>query len=66
MRQDSICSTLNVVNITYFKKFKKEGIRSTVSRKRRLSNNRSHIKKNIPSCKIATNFTDKCYDEGTP
>ena len=39
---------------------------STISWKPRLRNYKSHIKKNVRSCKIATHFIDECCDEEIP
>ena len=64
--QDSSCSTPNVTYMAYCKKYKKQGVGSTISWKLRLRNYKSHIKKNVPSCKIATHFIDKCCDEKIP
>ena len=66
IRPDSTCSTPNVVYMAYCKKCKKQGVGSTISWKPRLRNYKSHIKKNVPSCKIATHFIDECCDEEIP
>ena len=42
---------------------KKQGVRSTNLWKPRLRNCKSHIKKNVHSCNIATHFIDECCDE---
>ena len=64
--QDSSCSTPNVVYMVYCKKSKKRGAGSTVSWTPRLCSYKSHIKKNIRSCKIETHFTGECCDEDIP
>ena len=66
IRRDSTCSTPNVVYMAYCKKCKKQGVGSTISWKPRLRNYKSHIKKNVRSCKIATHFIDECCDEEIP
>ena len=60
IRRNTICSTPNVV---YCKKCKKQSVGSTISWKPRLRKYKSHIKKNVRSCKIATHFIDECCDE---
>ena len=66
IRQDSSCSTPNVVYMAYCKNCKNQGVGSTISCKPRLRNYKSHIKKNIHFCKIATHFIDECCDEEIP
>ena len=60
---DSTCSTPNVVYVAHCKKCKKEGVGSAISGKPRLRNNKSQIKKNLPSCRIVMHFIDECCDE---
>ena len=52
--------------MAYCKKCEKQGVGSTISWKPRLHNYKSHIKKNVRSCKIATHFIDDCCDEEIP
>ena len=58
--------TANVVYMEYCKKCKKQNLGSTISWEPRLRNYKSHIKKNVCSCKIATRFVDECCDEEIP
>ena len=64
--RDSTCSTVNNVYIAYCKKCKKQDVEFTISWKPRLCSYKSHIKKRIFSCRIATHFIDKCCDEQIP
>ena len=66
IRRDRNCSTPNVVYMAYCKKCKKQGVGSIISWKPRLRNYKSHIKKNVHSCKIATHFIDECCNEERP
>ena len=52
--------------MAYCKKCKKQGVGSTISWKPKLSNYKSHIKKNVRSCKIATQFIDESCDKEIP
>ena len=56
IRQNSTCSTPNVVNMTYCKK-----ARFWVH-KPRLRYHKSHTKKNVRYSKIAAHFIDDCCD----
>ena len=49
--------------MAFDEKCKKQGVGSTISWKPRLNNYKSHIKKNVRSCKIATHFNEECDDE---
>ena len=63
IRRDSSCSTSNVAYMAYCKKCKRQGIGSTISWIPRIRKYKSHIKKNVRSCKIATHFICECCDE---
>ena len=52
--------------MAYCKKCKKQGVGSTISWKTRLCNYKNHINNIFHSCKIATHFMDKCFDEEIP
>ena len=52
--------------MAYCKKCKKQHVGSTILWKPKLCNYKSHIKKNVRSCKIATHFNDECCDEEIP
>ena len=56
IRQDSTCSTPNVVYMPYCKKYKKQGVGFPIWWKPRLRNYKSYIKKNVRSCKIVIHF----------
>ena len=66
IRRDNNCSTPYFVYIAYCKKCKKQGVVSTILWKPRLPNYKSHIKKNVCSCKIATHVIDECCHKETP
>ena len=66
MRWDSSCSAPNFVYLAYCKKDKKQSVGSTISWKTRIRIYKTHIKKDIRSCKIATHFIDECCDEEIP
>ena len=59
-RRDSTCYMASC------KKCEKQGVKSTSSRKPRLGNCESHIKKNARSRNMATHFIDECCDEEIP
>ena len=63
IRRDNIGSTPNVLYMAYCKKCKKQSVGSRISRKTRLRNYKSHIKKNFRPCRIVTHFIDECCDE---
>ena len=52
--------------MAYCKKFKKQGVGSTISWKPRLRNYKKHIKKNVCCRKIATHFINECCYEEIP
>ena len=66
IRRDSTCSAPNVAYMTYCKKCKKQSLGSTISWKPRLRKYKSHIKKNVLSCKITNRFIYEYCDEETP
>ena len=47
-------------------KYGEQATGSTVSRKPRLSNYKSHIKQSVHSCKIVKHFIEKCNDPIVP
>ena len=63
IRRDSTLCAPNVVYIAYCKKCKNQRAGTTLSWKQRLRNYKSHIKKNVPSCRIVTHFIVECCDE---
>ena len=66
IRRDSTCTTKNVIYFAYCTKCGEQGTGSTVSRKPRLSNYKSHIKQSVHSCKIVKHFIEKCNDPIVP
>ena len=63
IRRDSTLCAPNVVYIAYCKKCKNQRVGTTLSWKQRLRNYKSHIKKNVPSCRIVTHFIVESCDE---
>ena len=70
IRRDSTCSTPNFVYMVYYmaycKRCKKQGVGSTISWNPRSRNYKSHIEKNVRSCKITIHFIDKFCNEEIP
>lgn len=62
IRRNSSCDSKNVVYVAQCKKCGKQGVGSTVSWKPRLSNYKSHIKKEIKTCRIVRHFIEECQD----
>ena len=60
IRRDSTCTSKNVIYVAYCKTCGKQGVGSTVSWKPRLSNYKSHIKKEIGTCRIVKHFINEC------
>ena len=59
IRRESSCSTKYVIYVAYCTNCNKQGVGSTVAWKTRLSNYKSHIRKNVSSCKIVKHFLDE-------
>ena len=62
IRKESSCKTNNVIYVAYCKVCGKQGVGSTVCWKPRLSNYKSHIKNNVPTCRIVKHFINDCPD----
>ena len=56
----------NVIYITFYLNSLKQGVESTVDRKLRLRNYKSHIKKKVQSCSIVNHIIDDCSDTDDP
>ena len=65
IRRESSCSTKNVIYVAYCINCGKQGVGSTVAWKARLANYKSHIRKNVPSCKIVKHSLDECPSDET-
>ena len=63
IRRSSSCTTKNVVYVACCQYCGKQGVGSTVSWKPRLANHKSHIKKKVSSCRIASHFIVDCKSD---
>ena len=63
IRRSSSCTTKNVVYVACCQYCGKQGVGSTVSWKPRLANYKSHIKKKVSSCRIASHFIEDCKSD---
>ena len=60
------CTTANMIYLAYWTKCGKQSVGSTEIWKPRLSNYKSHIKKEIESCSIVKHFINSCNDTVNP
>ena len=60
IRNHLTCQTQNVIYLAFCKSCHRQGVGSTIRWKPRLSNYKSHIKKQIRSCRIVNHFIDSC------
>ena len=66
IRRDFTCETKDVVYVSMCKKCNFQGVGSTTKWKPRLGNYKSHVRKRIHSCGVATHFIDCCFDRENP
>ena len=66
VRRSASCVSKNVTYIAFCLNCLKQGVGSTVDRKPRLRNYKSHIKKKVRSCSIVNHFIDVCSDTADP
>ena len=62
IRRDSTCTTKNVIYVAICQTCGKQGVGSTVAWKPRLANYKSHIKKEVRTCRIVRHFIEDCPD----
>jgi len=62
IRRDSTCSMKNLIYVAICQSCGKQGVGSTVAWKPRLANYKSHIKKQLKTCRIVQHFIEDCPD----
>ena len=66
VRRSTSCVSKNVIYSAFCLNCLKQGVGSTVDRKPRLRNCKSHIKKKVRSCSIVNHSIDVCSDTDDP